>query len=265
MAIDEAGNRDLLSSLKVAAPCTVSWESMEGGDRVRHCSQCDKNVYNLTDMTKAEANEFLTLTAQSACVNFYKRADGTVISDNCPVGLRRLRAQYRRTAAAVATVVSLSQGFLLAAFAGDDGKAKTDSASCKSKSESAVSRTAGKVAAPPAGANSVTRGEPLGGAPMPLPDPPAVKSYRDAAKAALIAAMPSKVDFGSAALAVTVDTTGGIKDVHLVNPSPSKDTDQAILAAAKKLKLAALPKDYKQSTLQVYFECREALSTHHPE
>lgn len=261
----ESKNGDLLSSLRVAAPCTVSWDSMEGGDRVRHCSQCDKNVYNLTDMTRSEANEFLVLTAHSACVNFYKRADGTVIVDNCPVGLRRLRAHYRRVAAAVATVISLAQGFFLTAIAGDGGKTKTDGPACKTKAVSPMSRTAGKIAAPPADATSVTRGEPLGGAPMPPQDPPSVKSYRDAAKAALVAAMPHKVDLGAAAIALTVDTTGSIKDVRFVNTSPSQSTDQLVLAAAKKVKLQPLPKDFAGSTLQVYFECKEALSSHHPE
>jgi hypothetical protein len=81
-----------LDSIDVAAPCSASWESMTGGDRVRFCQDCSKNVYNLSDMTRKEAEALVRENGEGRlCIRFYRRADGTVLTDNCPVGLRAMR------------------------------------------------------------------------------------------------------------------------------------------------------------------------------
>jgi len=85
-----------LDRVEVAAPCSESWEAMAGDDRTRHCDLCRHNVYNLSGMTRREA-ESLVLKAgeQRTCVRFYRRTDGTVLTDNCPVGLRAIRVDPR--------------------------------------------------------------------------------------------------------------------------------------------------------------------------
>lgn len=97
---------NLLDNLVIAAPCSVSWDSMDGDERVRHCSGCAKNVYNISDMTKSEAESFLLMNGNSQCMRFYRRADGTIITDNCPVGLRKLRDRYRKIAALLAGFIA---------------------------------------------------------------------------------------------------------------------------------------------------------------
>jgi hypothetical protein len=84
---------DRLDRVKIAAPCNANWEQMFSfeGERVRFCSQCNLNVYNLSDMTRNEANTLLARTEGRLCVRFYRRADGTVLTNNCPVGLRALK------------------------------------------------------------------------------------------------------------------------------------------------------------------------------
>ncbi len=97
---------DLLDNLYIAAPCPVRWDSMTGDDRERACSQCSRKVYNLSSMTKQEAQSFLQENGVNHCVTFFRREDGTIMTDNCPVGLRKLRDQYRlvmRVAAAAIT------------------------------------------------------------------------------------------------------------------------------------------------------------------
>jgi hypothetical protein len=89
---------DLLRSLDVASPCSADWESMTGDDCVRHCASCDLNVYNLSAMTADEAAELVSSKEGRLCARFYRRADGTVLTQDCPVGLRLLRAKARRTA-----------------------------------------------------------------------------------------------------------------------------------------------------------------------
>lgn len=97
---------DLLDNLVIAAPCSVSWELMTGDDRARACSQCSRNVYNLSSMTRNEAEAFLAEHGISHCVTFYRRENGTIMTDNCPVGLRKLRDQCRLAAKMVAAAIT---------------------------------------------------------------------------------------------------------------------------------------------------------------
>lgn len=65
---------------------------MKGDDRRRFCEQCSLHVYDISAMSKVEAVKFLTSTSD-ACVRFYRRADGTIMTQDCPVGLARLRGR----------------------------------------------------------------------------------------------------------------------------------------------------------------------------
>src|SRR5262245_23632544 len=46
-----------LDHIKIAAPCPADWDQMFSFEdkRVRFCSQCNLNVYNLSDMSRQEA------------------------------------------------------------------------------------------------------------------------------------------------------------------------------------------------------------------
>ncbi len=89
----------LLENVAIAAPCTASWDAMVGDDRVRFCGQCEKNVYNLSAMPRDEAEALLAAREGKMCVRLYKREDGTVITSDCPVGVKRRRR--RRAVAGV--------------------------------------------------------------------------------------------------------------------------------------------------------------------
>jgi hypothetical protein len=64
---------------------------MKGDDRVRFCSQCSLNVYNLSSMKPEEAESLVQQHEGRLCVRFYRRRDGTVLTGDCPVGLRAAR------------------------------------------------------------------------------------------------------------------------------------------------------------------------------
>ena len=101
----------MLDDVKVATPCDVSWSDMDGDSDVRYCGSCKKHVYNLSMMSRPEAEAVLTAAkaTEGMCVRLYRRADGTVITDDCPVGTRRRRF-WRRTSGLAAA------GILLAAL-----------------------------------------------------------------------------------------------------------------------------------------------------
>ncbi len=94
-----------LDNVRVAAPCGADWEQMIGNERTRFCGQCNLSVYNLSSMTKSEAETFIARNEGSVCVRFYRRRDGSIITDNCPVGLRAIRRRMSYLARAVASAV----------------------------------------------------------------------------------------------------------------------------------------------------------------
>src|SRR5262245_10113268 len=82
-----------LDHIKIAAPCPADWDQMFsfGDERVRYCSQCNLNVYNLSDMSRQEAEALIYKTEGRLCVRFYRRADGSILTQNCPVGLMAIK------------------------------------------------------------------------------------------------------------------------------------------------------------------------------
>jgi hypothetical protein len=94
-------NTSPLRNLKVAAPCSADWNGMVGNDRVRFCSQCSLYVYNLSGMSKRDAETIVQQAEGRLCARFYKRADGTILTQNCPVGLKALKRRLSKTATAV--------------------------------------------------------------------------------------------------------------------------------------------------------------------
>ncbi len=98
---------NLLQSIKVASPCTADWDAMTGDDRVRHCGECNLNVFNLSAMPAEEAAAFIQNAEGRVCIRLFKRADGTVITQDCPVGLRRVRLKAARAAGRIGAAAAL--------------------------------------------------------------------------------------------------------------------------------------------------------------
>lgn len=97
-----------INNLRVASPCSVGWETMSGDERTRHCQLCNLSVYNISALTDREACDLVTKKEGRLCVRFYRRSDGTVLTADCPVGIRALRKKAARVAtAAFATVLGL--------------------------------------------------------------------------------------------------------------------------------------------------------------
>src|SRR3712207_9206675 len=89
-----------LERVRVAAPCPADWGKMVGDERVRYCNQCNLHVYNLSGMTRREAEALVTSSEGRLCIRFYRRPDGTILTRNCPVGLSALKRRAARAATA---------------------------------------------------------------------------------------------------------------------------------------------------------------------
>lgn len=91
--------------MRIASPCRVGWEQMMGDERVRFCRECSLHVYNIAEMTRAEAESLIAHAEGRMCARLYRRADGTVATRDCPVGLRALRRSVARLAGAALTAI----------------------------------------------------------------------------------------------------------------------------------------------------------------
>jgi len=106
--------------IDIAAPCTETWESMKGDARVRHCASCKLNVFNTTELTEKELLALISsANGGRVCGRVFRRADGTVLTKDCPTGVARLRRR-------VLMAVSLAASFVLVLF----GYGATNAPSC---------------------------------------------------------------------------------------------------------------------------------------
>jgi hypothetical protein len=101
----------VLDDVRIAAPCDARWEDMAGDDQVRFCGHCEKNVYNLSAMTRDEAAGLLLEKEGRVCVRFYQRDDGTVLTADCPVGVRRQRRRRVAYGLAGAGIMAATAAF----------------------------------------------------------------------------------------------------------------------------------------------------------
>jgi hypothetical protein len=72
---------------------------MVGDDRVRRCGTCKQNVYNISEMTRAQAEDVIAAHDARMCLRYYHRADGTILLRDCAV-------EYRPTGLVVAASVA---------------------------------------------------------------------------------------------------------------------------------------------------------------
>lgn len=93
-------------NLKVASPCHESWDNMTGDEKVKFCGACERPVYNLSSLTGHQIAELIRETEGTrTCVRFYRRQDGTMLTQDCPVGHRKARRKAVGFVAAAAVAI----------------------------------------------------------------------------------------------------------------------------------------------------------------
>jgi hypothetical protein len=95
--------RAVLDNIRVATPCSMDWASMTGDERVRACAACDKNVYNLSGLTREEAEALIVEKEGQLCVRYFQRHDGTILLKDCSIGIAQKKK--RRVIAAGAMLL----------------------------------------------------------------------------------------------------------------------------------------------------------------
>lgn len=97
----------ILDNIRIASPCRADWNAMTGDEHARHCNQCDKQVFNLSEMTRPEAEALIVEKQGQLCARYYKRHDGTIITSDCRIGVV---AGRKRKIIAAASLALLGTG-----------------------------------------------------------------------------------------------------------------------------------------------------------
>ncbi len=82
----------VLDALQLDSPCPMKWADMAGDDRVRFCGRCALTVYDLSELSAAEACALVQrFEGRRLCVRMYRRRDGRVTTRDCTLAekLRR--------------------------------------------------------------------------------------------------------------------------------------------------------------------------------
>jgi hypothetical protein len=101
----------LLDEIRIATPCRANWDEMPGDDRVRSCALCSRAVYNIAALTSSEAASLIANREGRLCLRLFRRADGTVVTSDCPPEARP-KARFRRAHALVIVLVALSLAWM---------------------------------------------------------------------------------------------------------------------------------------------------------
>ena len=111
----------MLDRVRVASPCPADWSAMRGDERTRFCEACGLHVHNVAAMTSPEVYRLLARPGRT-CARLYRRADGTLITGDCPVGRRVVRRQRAVMAAALLAFWAASEHAVARAWTAVGGR-----------------------------------------------------------------------------------------------------------------------------------------------
>ena len=82
--------KSFLDSIQSPSPCSKNWNEMSGDEKARFCNSCEKDVHNISAMTRKEARKFVAQNSGKACVRFERLGNGKVLTvDTKPHKTRR--------------------------------------------------------------------------------------------------------------------------------------------------------------------------------
>lgn len=224
----------LLDRAFVETPCPTTWDKMKGSDSVRFCHLCHLNVYNIANLTDKEAEAVLSKGKDGGrvCALLYRRPDGTIVTDNCPRALRKVRDASKWLKAKIIAATTLAMA-LLSPSAANSEETKAAKSKDTNQNSCTAPKTGNVVVKPVETRNGPSRPD------IPLPggisfrpseqDQYAAKVFVSinaaGKKNGLVAPFPS-VKF-------TVKADGSVENIAINQSSGNKKQDKAALKAVK--------------------------------
>jgi hypothetical protein len=93
-------------TFKISGPCDASWDKMKGNDRVRVCEHCEKEVNNVSAMTRKEALRLVRNSGGNICLQY--RVDTRTQRPIFIERLQRMAARSGVAAGALTASIALS-------------------------------------------------------------------------------------------------------------------------------------------------------------
>ena len=73
-----------LDQLQVVSPCSTDWDRMSGDEKKRFCSECDKFVYDFSQMTRRQVEAIVSIHRGRMCARITRRPDGSLLTMETP-------------------------------------------------------------------------------------------------------------------------------------------------------------------------------------
>ncbi len=70
--------KDKLNQLKSTFVCPTNWEAMVGSNRKRFCNECNKHVYDFSQMTRREVEAVIEAARGNLCARVTRKPDGSI-------------------------------------------------------------------------------------------------------------------------------------------------------------------------------------------
>ena len=88
--------KNQIQSYFISSPCSVKWDDMQTDQddiSIRFCGDCKRNVHNLSSLSDEEVVVLLDkkTAGERVCTYFYRKDDGTLVTDNCPKQMKQMR------------------------------------------------------------------------------------------------------------------------------------------------------------------------------
>src|ERR1043165_3174055 len=84
----------MLDKIQINSPCASNWDVMVGNDIVRFCRHCDLSVYNLSSMTRRQAEDLIARANGRLCVKYFRNVNGSVVTTDSASQSSRLTARF---------------------------------------------------------------------------------------------------------------------------------------------------------------------------
>jgi hypothetical protein len=104
---------------------------MTGDHRGRFCQQCNKHVYNLSAMSRDEAEALVARFEGRLCARFERDADGVILTDDLRAAPHLISRRVSPVAAAIVTAIIGLSGNAIAVTAGPTARAAVHAQSAK--------------------------------------------------------------------------------------------------------------------------------------
>ena len=93
-------SKSILDRVSIGSSCQTDWEAMNGDHSQRYCDQCEKSVYNFSQLTRSQAEALIARTNRKLCARIERRPDGSILTADKSYSLPRFNQKFLRIASA---------------------------------------------------------------------------------------------------------------------------------------------------------------------